>query len=127
MNKSGKRAFTLVELMVVVAIIAVLLALLSPALDNSVYAAQLAQCGANLKAIGSGAITYAFENKKYYPDRGLANLMSQANYQFTFLAPNFLADRTYGQIDCRPQLKAVMSINKQLIDPLCQKVDLEND
>src|ERR1041385_2757440 len=97
-----RHAFTLIELLVVITIIILLLALLTPALDKAVYQAELVQCGGNLKLIGTAVIGYAFENKKWYPDRGFAQLQTQANYQFTYLAPSFLADRTYGQIDCRP-------------------------
>src|ERR1041384_4524111 len=42
-------AFTLVELLVVVAIIVVLLSLLTPALDKAIYQAELAVCGADLR------------------------------------------------------------------------------
>src|ERR1043165_1931025 len=53
------RAFTLIELLVVITIIVVLLALLTPALDKAMYQAELAVCGANLRAIANGAIPYA--------------------------------------------------------------------
>jgi len=43
-----RHAFTLVELLVVVAIIAVLLAILLPALNQSRFEALKAQCGANM-------------------------------------------------------------------------------
>src|SRR5438876_431893 len=63
------RAFTLIELMVVVTIIAILLAILSPALENALYQADLAKCAANLKAIASGAVMYAQSNKLLFPYR----------------------------------------------------------
>ncbi len=42
-------AFTLVELLVVVSIIAVLLAMLSPALEEAAYRAQQAKCLGNIR------------------------------------------------------------------------------
>src|SRR5438132_646169 len=59
-------AFTLIELLVVVTIIAVLLALLTPALDRAIYEAELAVCGANNHALGLGVIAYAMDSKRNY-------------------------------------------------------------
>jgi prepilin-type N-terminal cleavage/methylation domain-containing protein len=123
-----RSGFTLIELLVVVTIIVVLLALLAPALDKAIYAAELASCGTNLKAVSGGVIQYAFANRRYYPDRGLSRLQSDsATYDSSYIAPTALADRTYGQFDMRPGLKEFISINKQLVDPLCEPVELEID
>ncbi len=62
-----KTAFTLVELLVVVAIIVVLLAMLTPALDKAISSAQLAVCLSNQHAIGNGLTFYLNEHKRYYP------------------------------------------------------------
>src|SRR5687767_12004352 len=55
---NGRAAFTLVELLVVVAIIAILLALLTPALDRAVTKAETTACGANLRSWGHGLFQY---------------------------------------------------------------------
>lgn len=58
-----RSAFTLVELLVVVAIIVVLLALLSPALDRAVTSAEATVCASTLRNWGQGMFQYAQDHK----------------------------------------------------------------
>ena len=64
---SRDRAFTLVELLVVIGIIAVLVGILLPALSKARRAAQTASCLANLRTIGHGYFMYAGANKDFLP------------------------------------------------------------
>ena len=68
------RGFTLVELLVVVGIIAVLIAILMPALRRARQAAYEASCASNLRQLMMGALMFANEHKGHLPgghyDRG---------------------------------------------------------
>lgn len=55
----GKRFFTLIELLIVIAILAILVAMLLPALNSARQKARSAQCLNNLKQCGILAISYA--------------------------------------------------------------------
>ncbi|MBI4027546.1 MAG: prepilin-type N-terminal cleavage/methylation domain-containing protein [Verrucomicrobia bacterium] len=66
-KSSCQHAFTLVELLVVVAIIAILAALLLPALKNAREAAKKAGCVNNLKQIGQLIHLYANDNNGQAP------------------------------------------------------------
>lgn len=64
--RQGHR-FTLVEMLVVIAIISILSSLLLPALNKAQNQARTIQCAGNLKGIGSAATLYAFDNYNYMP------------------------------------------------------------
>jgi prepilin-type N-terminal cleavage/methylation domain-containing protein len=59
--------FTLVELLVVIGIIAILIALLLPALNRARAHAINVQCLSNLRQIGQICLQYAVENKGFLP------------------------------------------------------------
>lgn len=61
--KSSSRAFTLVELLVVISIIALLLSILMPSLSKVRESAKRIVCLSNLKQLGIGWTMYAGENK----------------------------------------------------------------
>src|SRR5207247_2440437 len=70
-SRSG-RAFTLTELLVVVGIVAVLIALLLPALSKARASGQSVSCLSNLRQIMMAFHLYAGDNKQRLPDPAAA-------------------------------------------------------
>ena len=94
-NGAGPRGLTLVELLVVVAIIGLLVALLLPAVQSAREAARRTQCANNLKQVALAAHAYDTSTRQLPPSR-------MSNCQATwavFLLPFLEQQQVYAQWD----------------------------
>ncbi len=62
----NRRAFTLLELLVVISILAVLISILLPSLSQARNEGQAVVCASNLRQIGLANNFYANDNEHYY-------------------------------------------------------------
>lgn len=67
LRTSGGRFFTLVELLIIIAIIGVLAALLMPALRSALASAHTTSCANNLRILGAAMATSAEDKRGWYP------------------------------------------------------------
>ncbi|KKK58297.1 hypothetical protein LCGC14_3045840, partial [marine sediment metagenome] len=91
-----KKGFTLIELLVVISIIAMLLAILMPALGRVKEMAQRVVCATNCKGIGTTMMIYAADYTDNFPVAGGRGLntwnpdgLTTASDNTAWMQPNF--------------------------------------
>jgi prepilin-type N-terminal cleavage/methylation domain-containing protein len=78
--KHNRRAFTLIELLVVISIIALLIALLLPALGAARESANQVLCASREKQLALAVIVYAEDNEEYFPTSELPTAIHGSTY-----------------------------------------------
>jgi len=97
MTHTRDRGFTLVELLVVVAIIALLLAILTPALNRAREAARTVKCLTNIRQINLGMRMYGSDYRQHLAPtliQGYWQQSSGKNFKGVFSDPPFLGQYT---------------------------------
>lgn len=82
-----RAAFTLVELLVVVAILGALVGLLLPAVQSARAAGRRMQCASNIRQVALGVITYADAHRGRFPSRTHTEIDARYLHWIQQLAP----------------------------------------
>lgn len=97
MRSRNANAFTLVELLVVIGIIAVLIAMLMPALVKARNSAMIVVCASNLRQLGIAETMYANENNDYFTPRRSSTVQAGdfwwTTQSFTITLSPYLGDK----------------------------------
>ncbi len=92
-----RRAFTLIELMVVVAIVGILIAITIPATSKALSRAKKIQCSGNLKQLSAAMLLYCKDNQGKFPPVQTQNYNNtNKKEQWTSLISRFISKKYSG-------------------------------
>lgn len=132
----NRRAFTLVELLVVISIIGILMGLLLPAVNSARESARRLQCCNNIKQLALAVITYEQQNKSYPPASNNASNLCFTGHRENWVVlcfPNMDQQALYDEI--RSMLKQSdsnsistdslsLSTNSQVTMPIARATEM---
>lgn len=110
------RAFTLVELMTVAAIIGILAAIMLPALAAATESARRKACVVNLKQLGLALNMYASENANKYPPTDDEHLVLM--FEGSLLYPEYVSDAMLLACPSDPEYRAATNFRLRDTHPL---------
>jgi len=103
-----KRAFTLIELLIVIAIIAILASLLLPAVTKVKAKSKQISCVNNLHQFGIALHTYAQDNDDYFPPEGTGTSLNSETGWYIAL-PRVMNIPTYNEMPWRTNAAAPLT------------------
>src|SRR5437879_3227930 len=89
-RSEGQRSFTMIELLVVVAIIAVLAAILLPALQNAKEQSKRVVCMEHLKQVGVATLIMADDNNGWINGSNDPDILPTGSQTWIFAVTNYL-------------------------------------
>lgn len=114
-SRCGVRAFTLVEMLLVVAVLALLISILLPSLTQSKNAAITVICQSRLRQIQTASVSYANDFQGWFPWRSasgsyMPHQISGTGYNLnTSFSPKYLAGQLDPLVFCPSTLYTVRS------------------
>ncbi len=99
MARPHRRAFTLIELLVVISIIALLIAILLPALQKAREAAHVAECMSNVKQICAALVMYE-QDFGFFPTGGYNRPNNSLGWAVNRMAVGDPNNTYWGDVNC---------------------------
>ncbi len=122
MQHTSKRAFTLIELLVVISIIALLIAILLPALSKARHAAEVVQCQSAIRQMTVALSNYCINNDGWFPRQDPAVSTADTDFWRAAIPPyigldgvstsnaNWYKSGKYRQVVCPSRLTGNASV-----------------